>query len=172
MYRTSQSRLGTHSGAVVQEILDQTLSENNIRSLVYFFGIQLDRRLALDLAGTPFHKLRASDGRVFIGATRGLKTISAIARHLQVSRQSTQSSVSRLVKFGLLNLVEHPTSKREKLVIVTDLGGKASSFAIAQLRKIENELARALGAENYANLRRSLEMLVRHGSIKTAEPHL
>ncbi len=132
-------------------------------------GIQLDRRMALDLAGTPFHKMRASDGRVFIGATRGLKTISAIARHLHVSRQSTQSSVSRLAKFGLLRLVEHPTSKREKLVVVTDLGGMASSFAIAQLRKIENELASAIGVENYANLRKSLEILVQSGAAKAAK---
>ena len=160
------------SGAMVKEILDQTLSENNIRSLVYFMGIQLDRRMALDLAGTPFHKMRASDGRVFIGATRGLKTISDIARHLHVSRQSTQSSVSRLAKFGLLRLVEHPTSKREKLVVVTDLGGMASSFAIAQLRKIENELAEAIGAENYANLKKSLEILVQSGAAKSTKPQL
>ena len=145
-----------------------TISDNNIRTLIYFFGIQLDRKLDQLLEKSPYKKIRASDGRVFISATRGIKTISDIGRHLHISRQSTQSSVSRLVKFGLLKLDEHPASKRERLIVVTDQGQKASVFAIEQLHMIEHELAQAIGDENYATLRKGLESLVQTAAMNPA----
>ena len=138
-------------------------STNNIRSLVYFLGIQLDHRIAQSFKNTPYEKLRASDSRVFVAATRNLETISEIARHLQVSRQSAQSSVGRLVKSGLLKLDEHPASKREKLVVVTEQGHKASASAVAHLENIESELAALIGSEAYASLRSGLEKLVKSG---------
>ena len=115
-------------GALVSELSGQILSDNNIRTLVYFFGIQLDHRIAQLFENTPYEKLRASDNRVFISATRGIKTISDIARHLHISRQSAQSSVGRLVKYGLLKLDQHPTSNREKLVVITKQGHRASAY--------------------------------------------
>ena len=145
----------------MSDIPEITISDNNIRTLIYFFGIQLDRRLDQLLEKSPYKKIRASDGRVFITATRGIKTIADIARHLHVSRQSTQSSVSRLVKFGLLKLEEHPNSKREKLIVVTEQGQNASAFAIEQVRLIEQELSQTIGDANYAALRNGLESLVR-----------
>ena len=142
---------------------DYSLSDNNIRTLVYFFGIQLDHRITHLLKNTPYEKVRPSDSRVFVTATRGHETISEIARHLHISRQSAQSSVSRLVKIGLLNLANHPSSKREKLVIISDQGLSASAYAIAQLRKIETELAAIVGPDVYATLKRGLEALVEQG---------
>ena len=149
----------------MSDIPEITISDNNIRTLIYFFGIQLDRKLDQLLEKSPYKKIRASDGRVFITATRGIKTNADIARHLHVSRQSTQSSVSRLVKFGLLKLEEHPNSKREKLIVVTEQGQNASAFTIEQVRLIEQELCQTIGDANYAALKNGLESLVRDPAL-------
>ena len=146
------------------ETSDQTLSDSNIRTLVYFFGVMLDRKLARIFEKTPYEKLRASDSRVFVTATHGPKTISDIARHLHISRQSTQSSVSRLMSVGIVKLDQHPASKREKLVVITEQGWQASVMAIQQLKKIESELASTIGNVAYAALRQGLEKLVQNGS--------
>ncbi|MEP6827875.1 MAG: MarR family transcriptional regulator [Aestuariivirga sp.] len=114
----------------MENVQDKTLSNNNIRSLVYFFSVQLDQRLAQLMQNTPYQKMRVSDTRTFVVATRGPKTISEIARHLHISRQSIQSSVSRLAIFGLVKLAQHPTNKREKLVNITQQGWAASAVAI------------------------------------------
>ena len=144
----------------MENVQDKALSNNNIRSLVSFFSVHLDQRLAQLMQNTPYQKMRVSDTRAFVIATRSPKTISEIARHLHISRQSTQSSVSRLAKFGLVKLAQHPTNKREKLVDITQQGWAASAVAVKNLRLIEEDLERLIGTSQYAALRQGLETLV------------
>ena len=144
----------------MENVQDKALSNNNIRSLVSFFSVHLDQRLAQLMQKTPYQKMRVSDTRAFVIATRSPKTISEIARHLHISRQSTQSSVSRLAKFGLVKLAQHPTNKREKLVDITQQGWAASAVAVKNLRLIEEDLERLIGTSQYAALRQGLETLV------------
>ena len=148
------------------------ISDNNIRSLIYHVGIIFDRKLAALAGNTPYQKVRDSDSRVFMAATRARKTISEIARNLHISRQSAQSSVSRLVKFGIVKLENHPSSKREKIVAITDAGWRASKFASDQLMKIEKELERTIGIEAYSALRGGLEKLVQRDSQGSTSPPL
>lgn len=140
------------------------ISDNNIRSLIYYVGIIFDRRLAALAGTTPHQKVRDSDSRVFVVATRSSQTISEIARNLHISRQSAQISVSRLVKFGIVKLENHQFSKREKIVVITDDGWRASKFAINQIAKVEKELERTIGIEAYSALRSGLEKLVQRDS--------
>ena len=141
-----------------------TVSYNNIRSLVYFLGVKLDARMSSLLENTPYQKARPSDGRVFVNATRGQKTISEIARDLHISRQSAQSTVSRLAQAGLVKLEKHPRSKREKIVLITEKGWIGSAFARKQLQTIEDELAAILGSADLEAMRRSLEKLQQFGA--------
>ena len=120
------------------------------------------------LVDTPYKGVRESDGRVFVAATRGPNTISGIARHLHISRQSAQSSASRLVELKLVNLTPHPSSKREKLVTITEEGWTASRHVVQQLQTIENELAELIGANAYAAVRQGIESLLKKSG--TAPP--
>ena len=144
----------------MEDVQNKALSNNNIRSLAYFFSVQLDQRLAQLTQNTPYQKMRGSDTRAFVIATRSPKTISEIARHLHISRQSTQSSVSRLAKFGLVKLAQHPSNNREKLVEITQQGWAASAVAVNNLRLVEEDIERLVGASQYAALRQGLEDLV------------
>ena len=153
------------------EVQKNVLSDNNIRTLVYYLGVIIEQKNAKLIANTPFKQVRASDVRVFIGATRGLKTISDIARHLHISRQSAQSSVGRLTNLGLLLLKEHPDNKREKLVVLTDHGWQGSNLAVENISKIEVELAEMIGTEAYAALRQAIEALINKSGVAPALLH-
>ncbi len=139
-------------------------SVNNIRTLVYFLSVILDRRIAQTRNASPYAPTRDSDTRVFLAAVRATRTISDIARNLHVSRQSAQSSVGRLVGLKLVKLANHPTSKREKLVVITEQGWQAASFAAAEIGFIETRLAGLIGNENYAIMKSGLEKLVDGGA--------
>ena len=128
----------------------------NLRSLVFFLSMLLDQRVAEFRKSTPYEKLRASDERVFVAASRNTRSISDIARILRISRQSVQSSIQRLASLGLLHLVTTDDNKRDKIVMLTERGQLAAGLAAGMLSIMEGELTEILGDAEYAQLRASL----------------
>ncbi len=132
----------------------------NLRTLIYFLGLIIDQKLGELRKGTPYEKVRSSDVRVFVTAARACNTISHIARELQITRQSVQKSVRRLVDLGVVALEATPGNNRDKLVALTKRGVLARGTAANQIGLVEHEFAQILGAEGVEHLRQAMMKLV------------
>jgi DNA-binding MarR family transcriptional regulator len=133
---------------------------DNIRGLLQDLASELDRRGAHHRKGTRYENVRQSDVRVFIIASRQSRTVSDIARELDVSRQAVHGSVTRLKALQVVQLIPQPGNDRDKLVAVTETGWQAQAVANDSIKKIESECAEILGAKNLEQFRKQLLALV------------
>ncbi len=139
---------------------DAPVSQDNVRTLLFYFGLAIDDRLSQLRRGTPYEKVRPSDVRVFVRALRKSQTISEIAREMRITRQAAQSSVQRLMKLQLLELQPIPDNKRDKLVKVTPRGVLASKTAGQQIGQIEEEFASLIGQDKVEEFRKHLQVML------------
>lgn len=133
---------------------------NNIRGLLQDFTAQLDGLITAYRKGTRYEKVRRSDVRVFISASRRPQTVAGIARELEVSRQAVHSSVKRLALLKVLELAPQPGNGRDKIVSITDRGKQARVHALEQIERLESECAAVIGRQGLETFRALLLALV------------
>ncbi len=143
-------------------------ASDNIRSLVYQLGTELDLRIAAFRSGTPYEHVRASDVRVFIFAAAGNSSISDVARHLGISRQAVHMSAQRLKELGVIEFGHAEPSRRDVQVTLTAQGREALEMANHQIRLLEAEITEVIGADGLQTFRRTLQVLVNHARHKTS----
>jgi DNA-binding MarR family transcriptional regulator len=135
-------------------------TRENLRTLNYFMGLIIDQKLSTLRQGTAYERVRPSDVRVFVAASRATTTISGIARDLHITRQSVQMSVHRLIELGVLALEPMPGNNRDKQVVLTARGILARTTAGNQIRRVEKDFAQIIGAEGVEALRQAMVKLV------------
>jgi DNA-binding MarR family transcriptional regulator len=140
--------------------LESPPSPDNIINLVHQLGMAFDERFMLFRRGTPYEAARKSDVRVFVQATRGPFTISEIARTMGITRQAVQNSVQRMQKMKVVNLQLVSGNRRDKQVVITELGLQAQNLAAQQVQRYEAEIAQAIGADNVEQFRKNLKSFV------------
>lgn len=140
---------------------------DNIRTLVYLFGQELDTRITLLRQGTAYERVRASDIRVFVNAADGGGSIAGIARRLGISRQAVHMSAQRLKELGVIDLQPLNTSRRDVSVVLTPEGESAMALANQQLRRLESELSEVIGTDGLETLRKTLRVLIAHTKSKS-----
>jgi DNA-binding MarR family transcriptional regulator len=138
----------------------RTIRYDNIRGLLQDLTSELDRHGAVHRRGTRYEGARQSDVRVFVMASRQPRTVSEIARELQVTRQAVHSSITRLKSLDVVELVHQPGNDRDKLVAVTDKGWQAQAVANDVIKQLERECAEILGTKGLEQFRRQLLALV------------
>jgi DNA-binding MarR family transcriptional regulator len=142
-------------------------ARDNIRTLVYLFGQELDERITTFRRGTPYENVRASDIRVFVQAASGGSSISAIARRLGISRQAVHMSAQRLKELGVLEMQAMQSSRRDMTLALTETGRRAMGVASQQIRNLEAEIIEVIGAEGLETLRKTLRVLIAHAKSKS-----
>jgi DNA-binding MarR family transcriptional regulator len=133
---------------------------DNIRGLLQDLTAELDNRTIAHRRGTRYENVRQSDVRVFIIASRQPRTVSSIAREMDVTRQAVHSSVQRLKTLQVVELIAQPGNDRDKLVAVTEKGWQAQQVANESIRHLEAEIAEILGVKGLEQLRKQLLALV------------
>ena len=139
---------------------------DNIRTLVYLFGQELDGRISFFREGTPYERVRASDIRVFVHAADG-GSISGIARSLGISRQAVHMSAQRLKELGVIEMQTLARNRRDMTLFLTEQGRTAMSVANQQIQKLEDELSEVIGPEGLETLRKTLRVLISHTKSKS-----
>ncbi len=94
--------------------------------------------------------------RMFAYVARGPIGVSALARHLGVSRQGVHKLASDAARLGLIEFVDSSDDRRIKLLRFTDKGRAMSVSAVREFRLIEEELAATIGRHDLDELRRIL----------------
>jgi len=142
--------------------LKVNLDKANIKGLVsdLYFMMEGDMREALN--ETEFANIRPADGKVFMMVSRQVISLSEYAKMAGISRQSIHKSLSRLVEFGVIELVPAPNSKRDKVPMVTEKGQELHSILFDILNDIEQKQIEKVGKERFEAFKATLlELTVR-----------
>jgi len=118
-----------------------------------WFDASLQQRLASN-GEKAFSKAQSA---IFVNLAEGRNTAVEIARHLGVSKQAVNKTVTELVERGLLTLEVDASDKRSKRILPTKAGLEKGRQAARALHQLEQELARRIGREQAAALRAILE---------------
>lgn len=94
--------------------------------------------------------------RMFGYIARGPIGVSALARHLAISRQGVHKLASEAAKLGLIEFVDSPQDGRIKMLQFTEQGRAMSVRAVREFLLIEDELAEVIGRRDLDSLRRIL----------------
>lgn len=144
-------------------MVDEKISgvrEDSIRRLIFELGKLMDQRFADVRKGTDYEKVRPSDVRLFVMATRKRFTISELAREMAITRQAAHASVNRLIKLRIVALEDSADDHREKFVAITPRGIHARDVAVFQTAKLEQEFAEFSSQQALDHLRESLSLFV------------
>jgi DNA-binding MarR family transcriptional regulator len=150
----------------MREQLPSSTVRDNIRTLVYLFGQELDERITSLRRGTGYESVRASDIRVFVHAANGGGSISEIARRLGISRQAVHMSAQRLKERGVIDMQVMTNSRRDMSLVLTEEGRKAMTLANEQIFNLESEISEVIGRDGLETLRKTLLVLIDHTKRK------
>lgn len=83
---------------------------------------------------------------------------SSVARRMGISRQAVYRTTRLLKDRGLLDLVDDPERRNQKIVVMTEPGMRVVTAARTCLAEAEAELVRRIGAARVAALTEALSM--------------
>jgi DNA-binding MarR family transcriptional regulator len=125
------------------------------------------RRLDAAMATAGFGDRGFPNGRVLrMCRDRAGTTISDIGRELEITRQGAAKIAAGLRDRGYVSIEPSSTSAREKVVALTPKAHEYLAAQRAAVRKIDNQLRRALGPEAFHDLYRLLEKLGGHQQVR------
>lgn len=130
--------------------------QNNIKGLVQDLVEKLDSKMHAVRKGTLWEDVRPSDAKLFMLTARHQRSIADLAKTLGISRQAAHKSVRRLLDHGVVELRHLPENKRDKIVVVSDVGNVARIMAAKNLKIIESEIERKVGKKRLEEFRQTL----------------
>ncbi|WP_024371044.1 MarR family winged helix-turn-helix transcriptional regulator [Exiguobacterium sp. ZOR0005] len=84
-------------------------------------------------------------------------TIAEVTRGIHVSRQATHKLIKNLQTKGLVSVTDHPTSRKDKCIELTELGVICYEQNEALKAKLEQNIANALGEDAFKQLQKLLQ---------------
>jgi DNA-binding MarR family transcriptional regulator len=114
---------------------------------------------ALALAGEHgYGFVTPAMARLFIEVGKGPQSVSQLARHLAISRQSLHETVLAAAKLGLVELRDDASNRRIKTVHFTAAGKRMSQAALAADRRVERQVAARIGPASMKTLKKILAL--------------
>lgn len=112
-----------------------------------------------DLHASGFTQIHPAHLSVFQHPGPHERTPGELARAARMSKQAMNNLLTQLERDGYLVRTSHPTSGRERLVLLTDRGREAIDVIRVSVSALEASWRSALGARDYDQLRGFLERL-------------
>lgn len=125
----------------------------NIRTLLLDVAAWLEKDTQHMATSAGFAAIRPSDARMFASIADRPRTISQLARAMNISRQAAHSSIGRLMEWNAVELRHAPGSRRDKVAILTEKGLKARQATQARLKAMESLIENKIGVERLELLR-------------------
>ncbi len=92
----------------------------------------------------------------------------AIAKHFMLDKGSIAKTLSKLEEKALINRVDNPHNKREKLITVTELGREKSCIYQDEIRELHSFLLEGLTMEEIEEFTRIIEIMTQN-AIKAVQ---
>jgi len=127
----------------------------DLRRLWTLFGERYNR----GMAQTPYADQRVSSGQVFGYIKDEGSTLTELAQHAGISKQSMGELVDRLESAGYVERIANPRDRRAKLIRTTDKGERQIEASRRVTRAIEARWAGVLGKRRLHSFRAMLRRL-------------
>jgi DNA-binding MarR family transcriptional regulator len=85
--------------------------------------------------------------------------MAPVANLLAMDRTTLTAALKPLERRGLVRADPHPTDKRSRILILTDLGRKVLALALPVWKSTHEELEKSLAGTDSDQLRKSLKSL-------------
>lgn len=101
------------------------------------------------------HDIYISNSEWYILARvyRNKPTIAEITRNVHISRQATHKLIKNLKSKELVKVTDHPTSRKDKCIELTDLGVRCYEQNEALKADLEQKIADSLGEDAFQRLK-------------------
>ncbi|MFO1196467.1 MAG: MarR family transcriptional regulator [Burkholderiaceae bacterium] len=80
-------------------------------------------------------------------------SMAELARRLAISRQAVHKTVTELARRGILDVRDDPQRGNSKLVVYTEKGRQVNRAGAAIIERLEERVARRIGADGVAALK-------------------
>jgi DNA-binding MarR family transcriptional regulator len=132
-----------------------SLSDLDLGHLALFLGLRVNQLVMTQMASAGFKNLRESHGYVIQHLIDSERTITDLARRMEVTQQAASKSVAELVRFGVLE--ETPGHDRRSKMIRLSARGWKGVHASRRIRTtIHRGMQRAFGVADYERTRSAL----------------
>jgi DNA-binding MarR family transcriptional regulator len=102
----------------------------------------------IELNKTSQYRGSIAEIRLFNALRGEKKSISEVAKIMNISRQAVHQTVHKLVNLGFLELISQDGNKKNKIVKITALGQEIRKQGSEHLMEIERKLSWNLGERN------------------------
>ena len=109
----------------------------------------LDEGLQARLHDHGWPDVNRPQSMVMTNIVSGIVRPSDIARSLGVSRQAIHSTISQMVKLGIVQLEVDPDDRRHMIVSLTDLGARMRKDAQRSMDALTAQIASRLGQDKF-----------------------
>lgn len=113
-------------------------------------------RLGAAVADAGIDDMRAPYGYVIRALADHDRTLTDVAKLLEVTKPAAIKVIDEMESRGLLTREPHPTDRRVKVLRLTDRGRSVRRAALAESHRMEADLRRAVGDADTDALRRAL----------------
>jgi DNA-binding MarR family transcriptional regulator len=120
-----------------------------------FLGLRINELVLQRGRAAGFRAMRESDGYIVQHLIESDRTITELARRMEVSQQAASKAIAGLVSRGVVESLPHDDG-RARTIRLSKRGWAAVRVARAARRRLDAKLRRAVGAKQYDDLRRSL----------------
>lgn len=117
----------------------------------------LDEGLQARLRDRGWPGVSRPQSMVMTNIVSGIVRPSDIARNLGVSRQAIHSTISQMVRLGMVELIPDPDDRRHMLVSLTEAGTRMRLDAQRSMDALSDQLAAKLGRDRFDELLATLE---------------
>ena len=120
-----------------------------------FLGLQVNRLVVERFRAAGLEAVRESHGYLIQHLIEKERSITELARRMEVSQQAASKVVAELAGRGILETVPGP-DRRQRIIRLSDRGWEFVKFARKCRQRIEGRLIRAVGADEYEGARATL----------------
>lgn len=131
------------------------LSALDLSHLALFLGLRVNELVVTRMTRAGFRNVRESHGYLIQHLIESDRSITELARRMEVSQQAASKSVAELVRLGVLE--ESPAKdRRAKRIRLSPRGWKAVHASRKIRAGIHENLYRTVGERNVARAKRTL----------------
>ena len=116
--------------------------------LSLFLGLRVNQLVMERMRAAGFQQVRESHGYLVQHLIDSDRTITELARRMEITQQATSKAVAELVTLGVLELIVS-ADRREKTVRLSNRGWTLVRLGRRVRRGIERQLIRIAGREEY-----------------------
>ena len=117
----------------------------------------LDEGLQARLRDRGWPEVSRPQSMVMTNIVSGIIRPSEIARNLGISRQAIHTTISQMVKLGVVRLDPDPDDRRHMIVSLTETGKRMRQDAQHAMDTLADQLAERLGHDRFDALLATLE---------------